>query len=254
MENYLSIDQVIQKIKDQTKKPFDAHNLANLVFQGGLPPVFSHIGYICTVGDDQVWDFSKGSRYLKPFINSELISLIQGSSNELYVTWVEGVIQTIKENEHVIAPIFCESTIDYMLFDYDVLDTSPKTTPMGADGFLHNETPSTYLLKKSSLYIAESEVDRYLELLSEKDKQNSTFLNSSDVRVSEKNLRVIGAMLYALMDSEVQRPHKINQSGLAQTIEDLTKNSNAGMSKSTLEKLFRDANKAFEPYKPKNKK
>jgi hypothetical protein len=253
VENYISIDQAIQKIKDQTKQPFDYSNIADLVLQDIFTPVFPYIGYLCSVSDGMVYDLNKRSCYLQPVKNNHLVELIQGKRSKHSASMVDDYICG-SDGDYLLAEMITDQEIRYALYEYDVLACSPLSLPTDFHGFMSYHPTEPYEFTRSSLRINNNEIDKYLSSISEKNEQTSTFLNSQDDKTAGKNLRVIGAMMYALTDSNVQRPHKMNQSWLAQTIEDLTKNSSAGMGKSTLEKLFRDANKAFEPYKPQKQK
>ena len=236
----------------QTNKPFDYSNVADLVVQDIMTPYFSYIGYLCSVSEGIAYDLIKGAYYLKPSKNNKLIELVEGRCSKHSASMVNEYICNT-DDDFLLAESFSDQKAKYALYEYDVLECSPLSLPCDFQGFMSYHPPYIFNFTRESLRISDKEVDSYLSSILEKNEQDSTFLNRSEEKIEEKYLKYIGAMLHTITDKNTQRPHKINQAWIAQTIEDLTKGASAGMSKSTLEKVFRDANTAFEPYKPKSK-
>ncbi len=259
MESYLSIEQVINKIKDQTNKTFDYSNVADLVVQDIFTPVFPYIGYLCSVSEGIAYDLNKRSCYLQPVKNNRLIELIQGKRSKHSASMVDEYICNI-DDDFLLAKSFSDQKIRYALYEYCVLECSPLSLPCDFQGFMSYHPTEPYTFTRDSLRISNKEVDSYLLSSLEKEMENSTFLNLSDKDKKklekaeelekEKLLKIIGALVFAITDKETPRPHKINQSWIAQTIDDMTRGKYTGMSKSTLEKRFSEANKAFKPYAP----
>ncbi|WP_445405021.1 hypothetical protein [Acinetobacter vivianii] len=73
----------------------------------------------------------------------------------------------------------------------------------------------------------------------------STELKSQDIQIENKYLCLIGALLE---ERKRAAGGKRIQSLVAQNIEDMTKGTDAMLSKSTLEKIFSSANKVFKPF------
>ncbi|AYY53589.1 hypothetical protein ACXLRP_001033 [Acinetobacter baumannii] len=235
MPSYLTIDQVIETIRSHLDKTFTFMNLSDLVAQKVLNPVFLYKGYIAVVSQNKVINFENSTCYLKPKISNDLINLLDGRKEKITISWLESCPYTVDGNfdNRLLEILGCTET-GFLLYNYNVED-SPMSLPTDLDFFLHSHPPYVFSLERSMLKVEKKELELFL-----KRTEKNTYSHAD-----EKNLRIIGAILNVL-DQNPSR--KINQSFIAAQIEEMTKNTEAGMSSSSLTKVFADANKAIKPF------
>lgn len=235
MQSYLTIDQVIEAIRSHLDKTFTFMNLSDLVAQKILNPVFLYKGYIATVSQDKVINFENSTCYLKPKMSNDLINLLDGRKEKITISWLESCPYTVDGNfDNQLLEILGCTEVGFLLYNYKVED-SPISLPADLDFFLHSYPPYVFSLERSMLKVDKKELEIYLK----RAERNVS------VHTDEKNLRIIGAILNVL-DQNPSR--KINQTFIAAQIEEMTKNTEAGMSSSSLTKIFADANKAIKPF------
>ncbi|MEB4800684.1 hypothetical protein [Acinetobacter soli] len=231
MQNYLTLDEAIDKLKVNKGK-----NLSTLITQGVVTPAFYYVGYIVTIADGKAVNSRYGTYILKPKLSNELIALINGQEESIKLTWVATAIQIKnKAFDDQALELNDYEDISFILYDYDV-EESPISLPTDVDAFFYYQPAKySFTVHRSMLVINEQELNTNLVQDSEKK------INNSEVR----NLRIIGAMLLAIKSS---KSRSLTQDSLAYLIEDMTKGTGSGMSKSSLDKVFSEANKAVRPF------
>ncbi|MCU4389923.1 hypothetical protein KTH73_04170 [Acinetobacter courvalinii] len=158
MQNYLTLDETIEKLKANNSK-----NLSSLIVQEALTPVFYYVGHMVIVGDDQAIISEYGTRVLKPELSNDLLALIEGRKGIVNLTWVESSPKIMKGNfDDRTLELFGYQNIKFILYNYEVTDT-PTSFPIDINVFIkQHPNDFVFTLDRSMLLINEHELNIYL--------------------------------------------------------------------------------------------
>lgn len=160
MQNYLTLDETIEKLKNTKDK-----NLTNLVVQGVLTPVFHYIGYVVVIADTQAIASDYGIRLLKPRLSNDLIDLLENRRESLELSWEESspkVLSGVFDSE--ILELFGYQPTGFLLYEYDLEEFSPISFPLDIEALTYyHPTNYKFNLQRSMVLINEHELNMYLD-------------------------------------------------------------------------------------------